>query len=207
MAKSAYFFKVSQSCPSSGYHAMPPERLMCKRCRWAAAPRSAPWHRSRCSIFSALRPGCGSRGTAQGTHAPEGGRRPYRRGYYPAGTDQCGGCTGRAPVVAVGIVDVLEVIQIHHHQRRHAHALRRGKQLGAHPVEGLPVVQPGQDIVIALVLDALPFQHGGGHVLGKADLVSSMVLRSMMAPPIRLLNGQQLVALGGVVRGFFPGCP
>ena len=112
-----------------------------------------------------------------------------------------------APVVAVGIVDVLEVIQIHHHQRRHAHALRCGEQLGAHPVEGLPVVQPGQDVVIALVLDALPFQHSGGHVLGKADLGVPLdgAAQHDVPHPVRLLNGQQLVALGGAVTGIlFP---
>ena len=109
--------------------------------------------------------------------------------------------------MAVGIVDVLEVIQIHHHQRRHAHALRRGEQLGAHPVEGLPVVQPGQDIVIALVLDALPLQHSGGHVLGKADLGVSLdgAAQHDVPHPVRLLNGQQLVPLGGAGAGvLFP---
>ena len=109
--------------------------------------------------------------------------------------------------MAVGIVDVLEVIQVHHHQRRHAHALRRGEQLCAHPVEGLPVVQPGQDIVIALVLDALPLQHGGGHVLGKADLGVPLdgAAQHDVPHPVRLPDGQKLVPLGGAVTGiFFP---
>ena len=112
-----------------------------------------------------------------------------------------------APVVAVGIVDVLEVVKVHHHQRRHAHALRRGEQLRAHPVKGLPVVQPGQDIVIALVLDALPFQHGGGHVLGKADLCVPLdgAAQHDIPHPVRLLDGQQLVPFGGVGAGIlFP---
>ena len=48
-----------------------------------------------------------------------------------------------APVVAVGVVDVLEVIQIHHQQSCGAQLLRVLKQLPAHPLEGLTVVQAG----------------------------------------------------------------
>ncbi len=44
------------------------------------------------------------------------------------------------------------------------------EQLIAHAVEGLPVIQAGQDIIIALVLDTHAFQCGGGHILGQTDL-------------------------------------
>ena len=61
--------------------------------------------------------------------------------------------------------------------------------------------------MIALVLDALPFQHSGGHVLGKADLGVPLdgAAQHDVPHPVRLLNGQKLVALGGVVTGIlFP---
>ena len=59
-----------------------------------------------------------------------------------------------APVVAIGVVDVLEVVQIHHQQGCGAQLLRVLKQLPAHPLEGLTVVQAGEDIVVPFVLDA-----------------------------------------------------
>ena len=47
---------------------------------------------------------------------------------------------------------------------------RVGKEVGADPVERLTVVQPGEDIVVALPLDALLFQHGTGHIFEQAHL-------------------------------------
>ena len=61
--------------------------------------------------------------------------------------------------------------------------------------------------MIALVLDALPLQHSGGHVLGKADLGVSLdgAAQHDVPHPVRLLNGQQLVPLGGAGAGvLFP---
>ena len=51
------------------------------------------------------------------------------------------------------------------------------------------------------MLDALPLQHSGGHVLGKADLGVSLDGAAQHDVPhaVRLLDGQKLVALGGVV--------
>ena len=75
-----------------------------------------------------------------------------------------------APVVAVGIVDVLEVVQIHHQQSCNAQLVRIAEQLFAHAVEGLTVIQAGQDIVIAFVLNTHALQRGGGNVLGQTHL-------------------------------------
>ena len=75
-----------------------------------------------------------------------------------------------APVVAVGIIDVLEVVQIHHQQSCNAQLVRIVEQLFAHAVEGLTVIQAGQDIVIAFVLNTHALQRGGGNVLSQPHL-------------------------------------
>ena len=71
-----------------------------------------------------------------------------------------------APVVAVGIVDGLEVVEVRHHQGRTAHHSGLLEQLTADPEEGLTVVQPGEGVVIALVLDAAALGHGSLVVVG-----------------------------------------
>ena len=63
-----------------------------------------------------------------------------------------------APVVAIGVVDGFQVVQVGHKQGGVAQRFRLGKQALAHPLECLTVVQARQDIVIALVLDAAALQ-------------------------------------------------
>ena len=130
------------------------------------------------------------------------------------GTHRAGGGIGRnalagavdvliAPVMAVGIVDVLEVVQIHHQQCSHAQTLRLRKQLLVHPVEGLAVVQAGEDVVIALVLDAHPFQRCGGHILGQTHLHMVLVgdTEHDVAGHAILPDGQQFVPLRRAAAG------
>ena len=71
-----------------------------------------------------------------------------------------------APVVAVGIIDGLEVIEVRHHQGRAAHHSGLLEQLAADPEEGLTTVQPGEGVVIALVLDAAALGYGCFVVVG-----------------------------------------
>ena len=98
-----------------------------------------------------------------------------------AGADGVGGRIGRkalagladvlvAPVVAVGIVDLLEVVQIHHQQGGTAQLFGLLEQRVTGAVKGTAAVQAGQGIVIALVLNALLLQHRGGHILSKTHL-------------------------------------
>ena len=98
-----------------------------------------------------------------------------------AGADGVGGRVGRkalagladvlvAPVVAVGVVDLLEVVQIHHQQGGTAQLFGLLEQRVTGAVKGTAAVQAGQGIVIALVLNALLLQHRGGHILSKTHL-------------------------------------
>ena len=101
-----------------------------------------------------------------------------------------------APVVAIGVVDVLEVIQIHHQQGCGAQLLRVLKQLPAHPLEGLTVVQAGEDIVVPFVLDAQALQRGGGDILGQTHLHVPVFgdAQQNVAGLAVLADGQQLVS-------------
>ena len=82
--------------------------------------------------------------------------------------------------MAVGVVDVLEVVQVHHQQGCHAQPLRILEQFMTHAVECLPVVQAGEDVVVALPLDAQALLGSGGHILGQTCTRSSVVTRSMI---------------------------
>lgn len=63
------------------------------------------------------------------------------------------------PVVAISVVDGLEVVEVGHHQGRVTESIGLLEQLPADPEEGLTAVQPGQGVVIALVLDAAALGH------------------------------------------------
>ena len=65
---------------------------------------------------------------------------------------------------------MLEVVEVHHQQGRAAQPVGMGEEIGADPVEGLTAVQAGQDVVIALMLDALLLQNGGGDILQQTHL-------------------------------------
>ena len=72
--------------------------------------------------------------------------------------------------MAVGVVDLLEVVQIHHQQGGTAQLFGLLEQRFTGAVKGTAAVQAGQGIVIALVLNALLLQHRGGHILSKTHL-------------------------------------
>ena len=63
------------------------------------------------------------------------------------------------PVVAIRVVDGLEVVEVGHHQGRVTESIGLLEQLPADPEEGLTAVQPGQGVVIALMLDAAALGH------------------------------------------------
>ena len=75
-----------------------------------------------------------------------------------------------AGVVAVDVVQRLEVIEVEHHERRMAQTGRCAEQALAGAVERLAVVKAGQHIVVALVFDAQPLLSHGRHVLEQTDL-------------------------------------
>ena len=101
------------------------------------------------------------------------------------------------PVVAVGVVDVLEVVQVHHQQGCHAQPLRILEQFMTHAVECLPVVQAGEDVVVALPLDAQALLGSGGHILGQTHLhpVLGGDPQHDIAGAAALHHGQHLVPL------------
>ena len=107
-----------------------------------------------------------------------------------------------APVVAVGVVDVLEVVEVHHQQGRAAQPVGMGEEIGADPVEGLTAVQAGQDVVIALMLDALLFQNGGGDILQQTHLRGRLCHNAgdaeddVLHIAVRLRNGENGTADG-----------
>ena len=74
-----------------------------------------------------------------------------------------------APLVAKRIVGSLEVVQIHHHDRRMLHFIRPIKQPACKPIERAAVIQARQQIVIAFALKAQPLQRRGRHVFGQHD--------------------------------------
>ena len=75
-----------------------------------------------------------------------------------------------APVVAVGVVDLLEVVQIHHQQGGTAQLSGCWNSASQARSKARAAVQAGQGIVIALVLNALLLQHRGGHILSQTHL-------------------------------------
>ena len=82
-----------------------------------------------------------------------------------------------APVVAEGVVRVLEPVEVEHQQRRVAELLRLAEEVAANALEGSAVVEPCERIIIAFMLDTQPLQGGGCHILGKADLRVVLVCR------------------------------
>jgi len=97
---------------------------------------------------------------------------------------------------------VLEVVEVHHQQGRAAQPVRMGEEIGADPVEGLTAVQAGQAVVIALVLDALLFQNGGGDILQQTYLRGRLCHNAggaeddVLHIAVRLRNGENGTADG-----------
>ena len=97
---------------------------------------------------------------------------------------------------------MLEIVEVHHQQGRAAQPVGMGEEIGADPVEGLTAVQTGQDVVIALTLDALLLQNGGGDILQQTHLRGRLRYNAGNAEDdvlhfaVRLRNGENGTADG-----------
>ena len=72
--------------------------------------------------------------------------------------------------MAERVVDMLEVIHIHHQQRSMPQLFRHTEQFFRPCIKGPAVVQTGQHIVIALMLDAAALKCCRSHILDQTDL-------------------------------------
>lgn len=130
--------------------------------------------------------------------------RPLEREGHGAA---CGLDVMVAPVVAVGIVDVLEVVQIQHHHGgdRRRVVLQPLRHLA---LERAAVQQAGEDVVIAFMLDAPARLDLVRHVLDEAEhAVLLLVLHDDETHPAGLSGVGQQVAPGSLFLRVFPERP
>ena len=74
-----------------------------------------------------------------------------------------------AAVVTVSIVDIFQIVQIHHHKRRDFQLFRVFKALLRKTLESPAVQQVRQNVVIAFIFDTVPFYHFRRHILHHAQ--------------------------------------
>ena len=72
--------------------------------------------------------------------------------------------------MSIGVIGKLEVVHIQHKQGSMLQLLWFGEKCFAFPLECLTVVEPGQCIIISLMLDTKPFQGSHRDVLDQPEL-------------------------------------
>lgn len=107
-----------------------------------------------------------------------------------------------ATVVSVGVVDALQVVQIGHQQRSMAHLVRVREHLLYLPHEREAVVQPGQYVVVALVLNAAALLHGGRYILHQTDLRPAFFAGTQEDVAHRAARSGQGVHFAAVCAGY-----
>ena len=88
--------------------------------------------------------------------------------------------------MTIGIINVLQVIQVKHENRCRFKRLRRPKTLVQRGVESSPVQQVGQNVIVAFMLYFQPFQGLNGHIPDNAENVH-IVLYQLNFNPFALL--------------------
>ena len=127
---------------------------------------------------------------------------------FPVGAGKARGHTadiGVAHIVAVGIVDILQVVQIQHHQRTHARRLRpSGQQRQRHTFECAAVIKLGEHVVVTLVFHAFQRHPVTGDVLGQARPAGTAAQQAHTHPAhaVRLRHAENVFRM--LVVGFFP---
>ena len=103
-----------------------------------------------------------------------------------------------APVMAERVVDLLEVIHIHHQQCSMPQLFRHTEQFFRPCIKGTAVVQTGQHIVIALMLDAAALKCRCSHILDQTDLHLVLAGDAQHDKPLTavlLRNGEHTAAI------------
>ena len=111
-----------------------------------------------------------------------------------------------AHIMAVGIVDVFEIIQIHHQQGADAQRLGMTEFFLHHRVKGAPIEQIGQQIIVPLVFDFLLLQHFLGDIGQHPDDPSGILEVFQAQPPAAVLLGQPVYLCRPFLGNGIPGC-
>lgn len=100
-------------------------------------------------------------------------------------------------IMTIGIVNVFQVIQVKHENRCSFKRFRRLKPLIQRGIEGPPVQQIGQNIIITFMLYFQPFQRLNRHIPDDAENVHIVLYQLNFNPLALLVPGTEVVKFNG----------